>query len=87
ILQFDVVAYRLKAEYEVDCRFEAAPVVTARWVVFGKNADETEFRRRNEQHLAMDGHGCLVYMAPNRANLQLVIQRWPDVTFRSTLEL
>src|SRR3989442_1743773 len=32
VLQFDVVAYRLKDEYGVDCVFENVGVVTARWV-------------------------------------------------------
>jgi peptide chain release factor 3 len=31
-LQFDVVAWRLKEEYGVDCRFETINVATARWV-------------------------------------------------------
>jgi len=87
ILQFDVVAHRLKNEYSVDCKFEAVPVTTARWISFKNPADETEFRRRNEQNLALDGQNTLSYIAPNRANLQLVMERWPDVEFRSTREL
>ena len=76
VLQFDVVAHRLKTEYSVDCMFEAAPVSTARWVKFKNPADEVGFIRRNEQNLALDGQKTLVYIAPNRANLQLVIKRW-----------
>ncbi len=87
ILQFDVVAHRLKNEYSVDCKFEAVPVTTARWISFKNPADETEFRRRNEQNLALDGQNTLSYIAPNRANLQLAMERWPDVEFRSTREL
>jgi len=87
ILQFDVVAHRLKNEYSVDCKFEAVPVTTARWISFKNPADETEFRRRNEQNLALDGQNTLSYIAPNKANLQLVMERWPDVEFRSTREL
>jgi peptide chain release factor 3 len=87
ILQFDVVAHRLKNEYSVDCKFEAVPVTTARWISFKNPSDETEFRRRNEQNLALDGQNTLSYIAPNKANLQLVMERWPDVEFRSTREL
>jgi len=87
ILQFDVVAHRLKTEYSVDCVFEAVPVSTARWVKFTNSADEVGFRRRNEQNLALDGQKTLVYIAPNRANLQLVSQRWPDVEFLATREV
>lgn len=87
ILQFDVVAHRLKTEYGVDCLFEAVPVSTARWIEFKNPADEVGFRCRNEQNLALDGQATLAYIAPNRANLQLVIQRWPDVKFRATREV
>lgn len=87
ILQFDVVAYRLKTEYNVDCGFEAVPVSTARWIKFKNAGDESEFRRRNEQNLAIDGLNSLTYIAPNRANLQLSIERWPEVGFHSTREI
>ena len=32
ILQFDVVAYRLKYEYNVECAYEEVAVYTARWI-------------------------------------------------------
>jgi len=86
ILQFDVVAHRLKTEYSVDCAFEAVPVSTARWITFKNPDDEVGFRRRNDQNLALDGLDTLTYIAPNRANLQLAIERWPDVEFRATRE-
>ena len=86
ILQFDVVAHRLKNEYNVDCSFEAVQVSTVRWVSFVDSKMEAEFRRKNEQYLALDGHNTLSYIAPNRANLQLVLERWPEVEFRATRE-
>ena len=87
ILQFDVVAHRLKTEYNVDCGFEGVQVHTARWLSFPDQATASEFRRRNEQHLAMDGLDTLAYLAPHRANLQLVKERWPKVAFYATREL
>ena len=86
ILQFDVVAHRLKHEYNVDCGFEAVQVSTARWLSFPDDRMEADFRRKNEQYLALDGHDTLAYIAPNRANLQLVTERWPEVEFRATRE-
>ena len=86
ILQFDVVAHRLKAEYGVACEFESVAVVTARWVAFPDAKMEADFRRRNELNLAVDGVNALAYMAPNRANLQLSMERWPEVEFRATRE-
>ena len=86
VLQFDVVAHRLKHEYSVDCSFEAVQVSTARWVSFPDRKMEADFIRKNEQYLALDGHDTLSYIAPNRANLQLVAERWPEVEFRATRE-
>ncbi len=87
VLQFDVVAHRLKNEYGVDCAFEGVPVVTARWVSSDKGAKLAEFERRNEANLAVDGAGALTYLAPNLANLRLTQERWPDVRFNATREL
>ncbi len=87
ILQFDVVAHRLKAEYNVECSFEAVQVATARWVHFPDARMEEEFRRKNEQNIALDGANELTYIAPNMVNLQLTIERWPDVDFRTTREI
>ncbi|MEM9529531.1 MAG: peptide chain release factor 3 [Pseudomonadota bacterium] len=85
VLQFDVVAYRLKSEYHVDAIFESVNVVTARWVQ-GEPKKLDEFRAKLDQNLAVDGHGDLVYLAPSRVNLQLTQERWPDLTFNATRE-
>ncbi|HET7673957.1 MAG TPA: peptide chain release factor 3 [Gammaproteobacteria bacterium] len=86
MLQFDVVAYRLKEEYGVQAQFESVPVVTARWIDCDDPRKLAEFERKNEQHLARDHGGFLVYVAPSRVNLQLAMERWPDVRFRETRE-
>ncbi len=87
ILQFDVVAHRLRHEYGVECSFESVPVATARWVSGNSAVVENEFRRKAEANLALDGSGSLTYIAPNRVNLQLAEERWPDIKFRSTREV
>jgi peptide chain release factor 3 len=87
ILQFDVVAYRLKAEYNVECGFEPVQVSTARWLHFPDGKTEEDFRRKNESHIAIDGAEHMTYIAPNMVNLQLTIERWPDVDFRETREI
>ncbi len=87
ILQFEVVAHRLRTEYDVQCVFEAVPVSTARWVVFEDPSEEPEFRRRNMHNLAMDGQDTLSYIAPSLANLRLAVERWPRVVFRATRDL
>jgi peptide chain release factor 3 len=86
VLQFDVVAYRLKDEYNVDASFEPVTVTTARWVHCDDEKKMTEFREKNAMNLAIDGAGELVYIAPTRVNLQLAQERWPQVRFANTRE-
>jgi len=86
VLQFDVVAYRLKDEYAVDCAFENITVVTARWIRCDDDKKLAEFRDRNAMNLSLDAAGELVYLAPTRVNLQLTQERWPAVTFAATRE-
>jgi peptide chain release factor 3 len=86
VLQFDVAAYRLKDEYNVDCGFENVGVSTARWVHCDDAKMLAEFRERNATHLALDAAERLVYLAPTRVNLQLAQERWPKVTFAATRE-
>ena len=86
VLQFDVVAHRLREEYRADCVYEDSNIHTARWI-HGEDADALEaFRRRNADHLAIDGGGHLAYLAPSRTNLQLTEERWPELEFRKTRE-
>ena len=87
MLQFDVVAHRLRHEYGVECNFEAVPVATARWIKSDDRRREDEFRHKAEANLALDGSGSLTYIAPNRVNLQLAQERWPDIEFRATREI
>lgn len=86
VLQFDVVAYRLKDEYGVDCTFETIGVVTARWIQCDNEKKLAEFREKAASNLAVDAAGELVYLAPTRVNLQLTTERWPDVRFLATRE-
>lgn len=87
ILQFDVVEHRLKAEYNVECAFEHVQVATARWLQFPDDKMEADFRRKNESNIALDGAEHITYIAPNMVNLQLTIERWPEVEFRTTREI
>lgn len=86
ILQFDVTAYRLKEEYNVDAIFDTVGVVTARWVRCKDSKMLNQFKEKVAENLAYDGHEQLVYLAPSRVNLRLVEERWPDIEFRATRE-
>ncbi len=87
VLQFDVAAHRLKGEYGVDAVVEPIGVQVARWVVCDDDRELKRFREKAHDNLAEDGDGQLVYLAPTRVNLNLTIERWPDVRFLATREL
>jgi len=87
MLQFDVVAYRLKNEYYVDASFENVNIQTVRWVTCPDEKKLADFRRQLSNHLAQDAAGHLVYLAPSRVNLQLTEERWPELQFAATREI
>jgi peptide chain release factor 3 len=86
VLQFDVVVFRLKNEYSVDCGFEQVNVQTARWVTCKDERKLAEFRNKASENLALDSAGSLTYLAPTRVNLELTIERWPEIEFHATRE-
>ncbi|MEM9623352.1 MAG: peptide chain release factor 3, partial [Pseudomonadota bacterium] len=86
VLQFDVVSYRLQDEYRAECVWEDANIYTARWVYCEDEKMLADFRKRQEENLAIDAGGYLTYLATSRVNLQLVEERWPDIVFAKTRE-
>jgi peptide chain release factor 3 len=85
-LQFDVVAHRLKHEYGVEATFEAVNVFTVRWVHCDDDKVLEALKTKAHDGLGLDHGGQLVYLAPTRVNLDLTIERHPDVDFRATRE-
>ena len=86
ILQFDVVAWRLQNEYNVECKFDNVQVATARWIESDDEATLQKFRNKVFDNLALDGGENLTYLAPTRVNLDLAIERWPEISFLATRE-
>ncbi len=85
VLQFDVVAHRLKYEYGVDCQFETIAIATARWVT-GNDKDIEQLKAKTGNNVAVDSAGMLTYLAPSMVNLQLTMERHPNLTFSATRE-
>ncbi len=86
ILQFDVVAHRLEHEYGVDVQFESFPCATARWL----RGSDQQLKQLIDQHghnVALDGADQYVYLAPNKVNLNLTQERFPDIRFLETREI
>lgn len=86
VLQYEVVAFRLKDEYKVEAVYEPVNIFSARWVECNDPKIEAEFVRKAQDGLAEDGAGHLTYLASSRVNLSLTEERFPDVTFKATRE-
>ena len=85
-LQFEVVAQRLQTEYNVDAVYDAAGIHTARWLTFPDDTVRRNFERELAINMARDVDDNPVYLAPNKYNLELAIERWPQVGFHDTRE-
>jgi peptide chain release factor 3 len=86
VLQFEVVAYRLKDEYKVEAIYEPVNVYVARWIDSEDKVKLEEFKKKAHENLSVDGGGYLTYLAPTRVNLSLMEERWPEIHFRATRE-
>ena len=87
VLQFDVAAQRLREEYKVEAVVENVAINTARWVRCQDPKVLERLQNKAHDNLALDGNDQLVYLAPTRVNLDLAIERWPEVEFTATREL
>jgi peptide chain release factor 3 len=85
-LQFEVVAARLASEYKVDAIYDEAGIATARWLTYPDEKTRRDFEKDRAASLATDVDGNPVYLAPNRFNLQVAMERWPQVGFHATRE-
>ncbi|WP_366556175.1 peptide chain release factor 3 [Aquibaculum sediminis] len=85
-LQFDVLADRIRTEYDVPVIFEATQYYTARWVEADEPAKLKAFIDRNKANLAEDHEGFPVFMARNAWHLQDGQDGAPDVRFLATRE-
>lgn len=86
-LQFDVVAHRLLNEYKVNCIYEMVSVAVARWIDCSDPQKLAQFKQEQERNLALDGSGHLTYLAPSRVSLEITMEQWPGIVFRSTREV
>jgi peptide chain release factor 3 len=86
VLQFDVVAHRLKHEYKVECFYEPAQIACARWVSSENTKAIAEFKNKVQEYLALDSSDSLTYLAPSRVNLSLTQERYPELQFTATRE-
>ena len=80
VLQFEVLADRLKNEYDVGAKFEQTSLYTARWVA-GDHAKVKAFVDRNRSNVAEDHDGDTVFLARNAWHLEDTEKNNPDLKF------
>lgn len=83
-LQFDVLADRIRTEYEVPVIFEPTTYYTARWVEADDPQALKAFLDKNRANTADDHEGCAVLLARNAWHLQDTIDSHKDVRFLKT---
>jgi peptide chain release factor 3 len=84
-LQLEVLAARLKAEYDLGVRLEPAPYETARWIG-GEDGEVKRFSDALRSALAEDHDGAPVFLARNAWELNTTIREWPKLAFSATRE-
>ena len=85
-LQFDVLADRIRTEYEVPVHFEGTALHTARWVDATDHQLLKRFIESNRAAMAEDHTGAPVFLARNNWHLETTQKEWPDVAFAKTKE-
>jgi peptide chain release factor 3 len=85
-LQFDVLADRIRSEYDIPVHFETAALYTARWVRCDDAAELKRFLDKERGSLADDHEGDPVFLARNAWHLDDVSRDWPKLRFEKTKE-
>ena len=83
-LQFDVLADRIAAEYELPVHFEDSNLHTARWVQSNDEALLKRFADKERAVVADDHEGDLVFLARNAWHLDDMARDWPELIFATT---
>lgn len=85
-LQFEVLADRLRTEYQLDVRFEATSLITAQWVECDDERLMKKFIEANKSSIGYDHTGAPVYLARNHWHLDKPKEDFPEVRFLKTKE-
>ncbi|MGN1078660.1 MAG: peptide chain release factor 3 [Alphaproteobacteria bacterium] len=83
-LQFDVLADRIRTEYEIPVIFEPTSLYTARWVKADTNSDLDAFVNANRSALATDHDGEWVFLARNAWHLNKTTEDFPKIKLQET---
>lgn len=85
-LQFEVIQFRLKHEYNATVEFVSQSIYKACWISSKDPQKLAEFIESKQRHIALDKDDKLVFMAESKAWLQMVQDNFPQISFHFTSE-
>ena len=86
MLQFEVIQYRLKNEYNASCRFESLNFTKAVWLSSDSKQLLNDYIQLNKNSIAIDNNGSPVYLAETQWSLDREIRENPDIRFKFSSE-
>lgn len=85
-LQFEVIQYRLKHEYNATCKFQPMNLYKACWITTENPAALEKLLRYKFNDILEDKDGNLVYLAPSEWMLKIAREDYPEITFHFNSE-
>ncbi len=85
-LQYEVIEYRLKHEYNATCRYKPVQLYKACWLRSNNAEQLADFKKRKYQFMAKDKHNRDVFLADSSYGLQIAQDKFPDIEFLFTSE-
>ena len=86
VLQFEVMADRIKNEFGLPVMFEPTQYYTARWVSCEDKNIWKKFFDTNQMNLAVDNNGQDVFLARNAWHLNKIKEDFPQLILSKTRE-
>jgi len=87
VLQIEVVAYRIQAEYGVEVKMIPLPYTAARWVSSTQELKLKTFLQEQQNNVCLDSHGQPALLLDHEWRLKFHQDRYPDLDFHTTSEM
>ncbi|MEM7481063.1 MAG: peptide chain release factor 3 [Acidobacteriota bacterium] len=85
-LQFDVLADRIRTEYEIPVTFTGTTVHSAHWIESDDSKRLKAYIAQHEEAIAEDHNEAPVYLARSAYRLEKAQSDWPEIRFLTTKE-
>jgi peptide chain release factor 3 len=83
-LQFEVIQFRLQAEYGARCEFQPMNISKALWFTSADPAQLERFESLQRRHIALDRDGHPVFLAEGTWALNAAHEMFPGIEFHTT---